>query len=112
MDPLKRNNPNPSGSTSMGAVFGLTGYLCHGNLTIPAITVGGGTVATTLLTSKKFLNKASQFAKEPTEPLAKRLEAIVRENTGMTVQALQKAMRSTGLLMFNNKTLDMCPLHF
>lgn len=93
MESVKRNNPNPSGSASMGAAIGLVVSLCHGNLSIPAITVGGGTIATTLLTSKRFLNKATQFAKEPTEPLAKQLAAIVKENTGMTVQALQKAMR-------------------
>jgi hypothetical protein len=94
MDSVKRNNPNPSGSASMGAVIGLVVSICHGNLGIPTVTVGGGTLATRLLTSKKFLNKATQFAKEPTEPLAKKLEAIVKENTGMTVQALQKAMRN------------------
>ena len=92
MESVKRNNPNPSGSASMGATIGLVVSLCHGNLKIPAITIGGGTVATTLLTSKRFLNKATQFAKEPTEPLAKQLAAIVKENTGMTIQAIQKGM--------------------
>ena len=95
MESVKRNNPNPSGSASMGAAIGLVVSLCHGNLKIPAITIGGGTVATTLLTSKKFLNKATQFAKEPTEPLAKQLAAIVKENTGMTIQAIQKGMRDS-----------------
>lgn len=95
MESVKRNNPNPSGSASMGAAIGLIVSLCHGNLTIPAVTVGGGTVATTLLTSKRFLNKATQFAKEPTEPLAKQLAAIVKENTGMTIQAIQKEMKDS-----------------
>ncbi len=93
MESVKRNNPNPSGSASMGAAIGLVVSLYHGNLAIPAVTVGGGTVATTLLTNKRFLNKATQFAKEPTEPLAKQLAAIVKENTGMTVQILQKVIR-------------------
>ena len=92
MESVKRNNPNPSGSASMGAAIGLIVSLSHGNLTIPAVTVGGGTVATTLLTDKKFLNLATRFALEPTEPLAKQLAKIVKENTGMTIQALQKGM--------------------
>ncbi len=95
MESVKRNNPNPSGSASMGAAIGLVVSLCHGNLTIPAVTVGGGTIATTLLTNKKFFNKATQFAKEPTEPLAKQLAAIVKENTGMTIQAIQKGMKDS-----------------
>jgi len=93
MESVKRNNPNPSGSASMGAAIGLVVSLCHGNLKIPAITVGGGAFANTLLTSKRFLNKATQFAKEPTGPLAKQLATIVKENTGMTMQALQKAIK-------------------
>jgi hypothetical protein len=51
MESIKRNNPNPSGSASMGATIGLVVSLCHGNLKIPAITIGGGAIATTLLTS-------------------------------------------------------------
>jgi hypothetical protein len=96
MESVKRNNPNPSSSASMGASIGFVISILHGNFTIPAITTGGGTVATRLLTSKKFLNKATQFAKEPTVPLADKLAAIVKENTGMTIQALQKAMRGEG----------------
>jgi hypothetical protein len=94
MESVKRNNPNPSGSATMGSVMGLITSLALGNFTLPAKVIGGGAVATTLLTSKRFLNKATQFAKEPTEPLAKQLEMIVKENTGMTIQALQRAMKS------------------
>jgi hypothetical protein len=93
MESVKRNNPNPSGSATMGSVMGLITSLALGNFTLPAKVIGGGAVATTLLTSKRFLNKATQFAKEPTEPLARQLANIVKENTGMTVQALQKGAR-------------------
>lgn len=88
MESVKRNNPNPSGSATVGSVMGLITSIALGNITLPAMVIGGGAVATKLLTSKKFLNKATQFAKAPTEPLAAQVAAIVRENTGMTVQAL------------------------
>ncbi len=77
----------------MGAVFGLITSILYGKLAIPAAVVGGGAVATKLLTSKKFLNKATQFAREPTERLARKVAEIVKENTGMTVLALQEAVR-------------------
>jgi hypothetical protein len=94
MESIKRNNPNPSGSATMGSVMGLITSLALGNVTLPAKVIGGGAVATTLLTSKRFLNKATQFAKEPTEPLAKQIANIVKENTGMSIQALQKGVRN------------------
>jgi hypothetical protein len=94
MESVKRNNPNPSGSATMGSVMGLITSLALGNFTLPAKVIGGGAVATTLLTSKRFLNLATKFVKEPTEPLAKQLETIVKENTGMTIQALQKGIRN------------------
>jgi len=81
----------------MNAVYGLfTAIFYHHNPVTTVATVGGAALTTTLLTSKKFLNKATQFAKEPTVPLAEKLAAIVKENTGMTIQALQKAMRGEG----------------
>lgn len=43
------------------------------SLIIPGVTIGGGTISTTLLTSNRFLNLATRFAKERTEPLAKEL---------------------------------------
>jgi len=93
MESVKRNNPNPSGSATVGSVMGLITSVALGNVTLPAKVIGGGTVATKLLTSKKFLNKATQFAKEPSKPLAKQLAAIVKENTGMTIHAIQKGLR-------------------
>jgi hypothetical protein len=95
MESIKRNNPNPSGSATVGSVMGLITSIALGNLTLPAKVIGGGAVATKLLTSKRFLNMATQFAKEPTEPLAQKVAKIVKENTGVTVQALQKATRDS-----------------
>jgi hypothetical protein len=94
MESVKRNNPNPSGSATMGSVMGLITSLALGNFTLPAKVIGGGAVATTLLTSKRFLNLATKFAKEPTEPLAKQIANIVKENTGMSIQSLQKGVRN------------------
>jgi hypothetical protein len=50
----------------------------------------------TLLTNKRFLNLATKFAKEPTEPLAQKLNAIVKESTGMTSQALMTGLKGNG----------------
>ena len=91
MESIKRNNPNPSGSATMGAAIGVIASILSGKLTIPATVLGGGTATTKLLTSKKFLNHATEFARQPTEPLAQKLAAVVQENTGMTIEALVKA---------------------
>ncbi len=51
----------------------------------PAYTTGllGATQAgTKLLTSKKFINLAHRYAKQPTESLGKKLEAIIIDVTG------------------------------
>jgi hypothetical protein len=94
MESSKRNNPNPSGSGTMNAIYGLfTAILYHHNPVTTVATVGGAALTTTLLTNKKFLNLATRFAKEPTESLAEKLAAIVKENSGMTIQNLQKVMR-------------------
>jgi hypothetical protein len=58
--------------------------------------IGGGAVLTQLLTSKRFLNLATEFAKLPTEPLAKQLNNLIKENTGMTSQALMTGLKDNG----------------
>lgn len=90
MESAIRRNPNPSGSATVGSVMGLIASVAYGNFSLPAAVVGGGKVATKLLTNKKFLNKTLQFSKEPKETVAKQLEKIVEESTGMTIQTLQK----------------------
>lgn len=92
MESAIRRNPNPSGSATVGSVMGLIASVAYGNYALPAAVVGGGTVATKLLTNKKFLNKSLQFSKEPTETVAKQLGKIVEDSTGMTIQALRKSI--------------------
>lgn len=43
--------------------------------------------------SKRFINKATQFAKEPTDTLAQQIEKIVKEETGVALQTLMKTTR-------------------
>lgn len=91
MDALKRNNPNPSGTALVTAVIGFVQGLAGSN-PLPTLTSGLGAYgATKLLTSKRFLNKATQFAKEPTESLARQLQKMVKEETGVTLQTLLKS---------------------
>jgi phage tail tape-measure protein len=92
----EKNIPNPSGTAIVESVkkwiTGI-GSALVGQASLPTLAVSGASAygLTQLLTHKRFLNKALQFAKEPTEPLAKQLERIVKENTGLTIQALSKA---------------------
>ena len=89
----QKNTPNPSGSAIVGSVAALVTSIVVGDFTTPLKVIGGGAVLTQLLTNKRFLNLAAKFAKEPTEPLAKKLNALVTENTGMTAQALMVGLK-------------------
>ena len=96
MDAVQRNNPNKSGTAVVTATIGFVQYLAGANPT-PAILAGLGAYGTTkLLTNKRFLNLATKFAKEPTEPLAQKLNALVKESTGMTSQALMTGLKGNG----------------
>ena len=93
MDAVQRNNPNKSGTAVVTATIGFVQYLAGANPT-PAILAGLGAYGTTkLLTNKRFLNLATKFAKEPSEPLAQKLNALVKESTGMTSQALMTGLK-------------------
>ncbi len=93
MDALKRNNPNPSGTALVTAVIGFVQGLAGSN-PLPTLASGLGVYgASKLLTSKRFINKATQFAKEPTDTLAKQIEKIVKEETGVALQTLMKTTR-------------------
>ena len=93
MDALKRNNPNPSGTALVTAVIGFFQGLAGTN-PLPTIAGGLGAYGTSkLLTNKKFLNKATQFAKEPSDLLARQIEKIVKEETGVALQTLMKTTR-------------------
>ena len=96
MDAVQRNNPNKSGTAVVTATIGFVQYLAGANPT-PAILAGLGAYGTTkLLTNKRFLNLATKFAKEPTEPLAQKLNTLVKESTGMTSQALMTGLKGNG----------------
>ena len=91
MDAVKRNVLNPSSTAIVGSVMTMIQGLAFGTNIIPAILSGSSAIAATkLITSKQFLNTAHQFAKTPTESLAKRLDRIVKDHTGVGVQALMK----------------------
>ncbi len=91
MESIKRNNQNPSGSGWVGALASIAGGL----YAAPAYTTGllaatqGGTK---LLTSKKFINLAHQYAKKPSETLAKKLETIIQETTGKSATILNQEL--------------------
>jgi hypothetical protein len=88
-----KNTPNPSGSAIVGSVAALVTSIVVGDFTTPLKVIGGGAALTQLLTNKRFLNLATKFAKEPTEPLAQKLNALVKEITGMTSQALMTGLK-------------------
>ena len=92
MESIKRNNQNPSGSGWVGALASIAGGL----YAAPAYTTGllaatqGGTK---LLTSKRFINLAHRYAKQPTESLSHKLQAIIKDTTGKSVLVLNKELR-------------------
>ena len=91
MDAVKRNVLNPSGTALVGGTMTLIQGLAFGTNIFPALTsLATASAATKLLTSKQFLNTAHQFAKTPTESLAKRMDKIVKDHTGVGIQALMK----------------------
>ena len=92
----QKNTPNPSGSAIVSSVAALVTSIVVGDFTTPLKVIGGGAVLTQLLTNKRFLNLATKFAKEPTQPLAQKLNALVKESTGMTSQALMTGLKGNG----------------
>ncbi len=88
-----KNTPNPSGSAIVGSVAALVTSIVVGDFTAPLKVIGGGAVLTQLLTNKRFLNLATEFAKQPTEPLAQKLNNLIKENTGMTSQVLMTGLK-------------------
>ena len=91
-----KNTPNPSGSAIVGSVAALVTSIVVGDVTTPLKVIGGGAVLTQLLTNKRFLNLATEFAKHPTEPLAKQLNTLIKDNTGMTAQAFMTGLKDQG----------------
>lgn len=89
MQALNKNNPNPSGSATVGFLLGLAYTPLRA---IKGATLGYG--AYQLLTSKRFLNLAIKYAKEPSQSVEKQLSQVVQERTGVTLQLLIKEMNS------------------
>ena len=91
MESIKRNNQNPSGSGWVGALASIAGGLYAApayTTALLAATQGG----TKLLTSKKFINLAHQYAKQPSDSLAKKLESIIKETTGKSANILNQEL--------------------
>lgn len=94
MATAERNIPNKSGTGPFMAALGLIGSIANGDFITPLTVIGGGAVLTELLTNKRFLNLATKFAKEPTEPLAQQLNNLIKESTGATTQSLLAVMKN------------------
>lgn len=88
----QRNTPNPSGTAAtqgVTKVIGMLGASMAGAATAVPVALGAAGV-TKLLTSKKFLNMATRYAKNPSESLASHIERIVKNETGVALQELGK----------------------
>ena len=96
MATAEKNTPNKSGTGPFMTALAFIGSIAKGDFITPFKVIGGGAVLTELLTNKRFLNLATKFAKEPTEPLAQKLNALIKENTGMTSQALMTGLKDQG----------------
>jgi hypothetical protein len=98
MQALNKNNPNPSGSATVGFLLGLAYTPLRA---IKGATLGYG--AYQLLTSKRFLNLAIKYAKEPSQSAEKQLGKIVQERTGVPLQSLIKEMHASENSQETNK---------
>ena len=91
MESIKRNNQNPSGSGWVGALASIAGGL----YAAPAYTtalLAATQAGTKLLSSKRFINLAHRYAKEPKESLAQKLETLIKETTGKSSNILSQEL--------------------
>ena len=91
MESIKRNNQNPSGSGWVGALASIAGGL----YAAPAYTtalLAATEAGTKLLTSKRFINLAHHYAKEPSESIANKLETLIKETTGKSSNILSQEL--------------------
>ena len=91
MESVKRKNINPSGTAWTNALLGIAGGL-YMNPERTWLILGAMKGGQELLTSKRFVNLAKRYAKEPTESIAQKLEAVIKDTTGMTVLELHKQL--------------------
>ena len=91
MESIKRNNQNPSGSGWVGALASIAGGL----YAAPAYTtslLGATQAGTKLLTSKRFINLAHRYAKNPTESTGQKLASLIQETTGKSPNILSQEL--------------------
>jgi len=104
MSSINRNVLNPSSSAIVGTVILAIQSLAFQANPFPLLAATTGAHAITkLLTDKKFLNKVNQFAKEPTEPLAQKIDSIIKDHMGIGSQALMKQINQQDYGMENEK---------
>jgi len=92
---MNKHNPNPSSSSTVGAVLAAFSALLYAPATaIPKAiqTTIGVTGAYQLLTNKRFLNLATRYAKDPTPALSNQISNIFQKETGMSIQTANKIM--------------------
>lgn len=95
MDNIQRNILNPSSTAIVGGAMGLIHGIVFGTNLVPGVvTVISSIGATKLLTDKRFLNVAKDFAKNPSVPLAKRLDKIVKDRAGVGIRSLMQQTSS------------------
>lgn len=86
---IKRNNKNPSGSGWISLITPVaTGV---GSRYLPkttAVTFAGIGGLTALSTSKRFINLANRYAKNPTPALSNKLETVIKDVTGASAREL------------------------
>lgn len=94
MSSINKNILNPSGSATVGSVLLAIQSLVFRANPFPALaTTVGAKGITKLLTDKKFINKVSQFSKDPNETIAKQIDNIIKNHTGLGAQTLVKPIK-------------------
>ena len=91
MAAAEKNVLNPSGTAIVGSVIGFIQGLVFGTNLVPTILGGLGAFGIQkLLTSQKFIDIASEFAKKPSPTLANRLNNVVKDNLGLSIQTVME----------------------
>lgn len=85
-------NLNPSGTAVVTGALQFLKYLTAGDIIALTTAVAEAGSAYYVLTNKKFLNLATQFAKEPTLSRAQKLEKLFQEETGLSMQSLVQSV--------------------
>jgi hypothetical protein len=96
MAQAQKNIKNPSGSGVFLTLIKFVTSLAEDSVST-LFNKGVGIVGLDqLLTNKRFLNLGYRFAKNPTETHALQFNNLIKENTGMTAQALVTGLKGNG----------------